>query len=137
MADTAPPLGPDPRVASTAAYAAWWVSGALVYLVERDRPAVRFHAMQAVVAFGTIWLAWMTCWVGSFVALLVSSAGFFLLQRLAGGVLIAGLIVWAVCLWQAAHGVEIRLPVFADWTDRVLAALASPTSPRSTPPARD
>lgn len=124
MAGQAPALGPDPRIASVAAYLAWWVSGAIVYLVERDRPSVRFHAMQSVVAFGTVWLAWMACWLASFVMLLVSAAGFFLLQRLADGVLAAGLIVWAVCLWQAAHGVDVRLPLFADWTDRVIAALA-------------
>jgi uncharacterized membrane protein len=134
MGEDARPLGPDPRVASAAAYAAWWVSGAIVYLVERDRPAVRFHAMQAVVAFGTIWLAWMTCWAASFVTLLVSAAGFFVLQRLADGVLIAGLIVWGVCLWQASHGIAVRLPLFADWTDRVLAALARP-EPMASPPA--
>ncbi len=132
-ADRPQPLGPDPRVPTTAAYAAWWVSGAIVYLLERDRPGVRFHAMQSIVAFGTVWLAWMICWVGSFAILLVSAAGFFVLQRLAQGVLLAGLILWAVCLWQAAHGVDVRLPLFADWTDRALARL---TSRRSTPPAR-
>jgi uncharacterized membrane protein len=126
MAGERPPLGPDPRIPAVAAYSAWWVSGLLVYLVERDRPAVRFHAMQAVVAFGTVFLAWLACWTGSFLALLVSSAGFFLLQRLAQGILLAGLVVWGVCLWQAAHGLPIRLPLFAGWTDRVLRALQAP-----------
>ena len=122
--DGPPPLGPDPRVPIAAAYAAWWVSGAIVYLVERDRPRVRFHAMQSIVAFGAVWLAWMTCWMGSFATLLVSAEGFFVLQRLAGGVLLAGLVVWGVCLWQAVRGVDFRLPLAGDWTDRVLAALA-------------
>jgi uncharacterized membrane protein len=123
MAGSAPPLGSDPRIASAIAYAGWWVSGAVVFLMERDRPAVRFDAMQAVVAFGTIWLAWMMCWAASFLTLLVSSAGFFLLQRLGEGVLVGGLILWVVCVWQAVRGVEIRLPVFAAWTDRAIALL--------------
>ena len=42
------PLGPDPRVASTLAYAAWWVSGLVVWMAERDRPDVRFHAAQGL-----------------------------------------------------------------------------------------
>ena len=83
MTPPAPPLGPDPRVASVLAYLAWWVSGAVVWLVERDRPVVRFHAMQSMLAFGTAFLAWATLWGGSFAVLVISAAGFFLLQRLA------------------------------------------------------
>ena len=104
-----PPLGPDPRLASALAYLAWWVSGGVVWLVERDRPAVRFHAMQSMLAFGTAFLAWATLWGGSFAVLVVSASGFFLLQRLAQLVLVAGFIVWAVCVWQVSRGVDFRL----------------------------
>ena len=121
MADDAPvsPLGPDPRVASAIAYAGWWASGAIIWLLERDRPAVRFHAMQSIIAFGMVFLAWMTCWVGSFLALLVSAAGFFVLQRISQGILIAGFIVWAICLVQVARGVDFKLPVIGDWAERL------------------
>jgi len=81
--EPARPLGPDPRLASALAYLAWWLSGAVVWLVEPDRPAVRFHAMQSMLAFGTAFLAWATLWGGSFAVLVVSASGFFLLQRLA------------------------------------------------------
>ena len=119
-----PPLGPDPRVASALAYLAWWVSGGIVWLVERDRPDVRFHAVQSMLAFGTAFLAWATLWCGSFAVLVVSAAGFFLLQRLAQLVLIAGLVVWAVCLWQVSRGLPCRLPFFGDLAERL-----SPTRP--------
>ena len=121
MADDAPvsPLGPNPRVASAIAYAGWWVSGAIIWLLEPDRPAVRFHAMQSMIAFGMVFLAWMTCWVGSFLALLVSAAGFFVLQRISQGILIAGFIVWAICLVQVARGVDFKLPVIGDWAGRL------------------
>jgi uncharacterized membrane protein len=132
MADQVPasPLGSNPRVASAIAYAGWWVSGALVWLVERDRPAVRFHAMQSMIAFGIVFLAWMTCWIGSLLTLLVSAAGFFALQRLSQGVLIAGFIVWAISIVQVARGVDFRLPLIGGWADR----LTKPaTSRRSNP----
>ncbi len=121
MADHAPtsPLGPDPRVASAIAYAGWWASGALIWLVERDRPSVRFHAMQSIIAFGIVFLAWMTCWVGSFLALLVSATGFFALQRISQGILIAGFIVWAVCIVQVARGVAFKLPLIGEWAERL------------------
>ena len=116
--DPGPPLGPDPRVASALAYLAWWLSGVVVWLIERDRPTVRFHAMQSMLAFGTAFLAWATLWGGSFAVLVVSASGFFLLQRLAQLVLLAGFIVWAVCLWQVSRGVDFRLPFFGDLAER-------------------
>jgi uncharacterized membrane protein len=135
MADqaSASPLGPDPRVASAIAYAGWWASGALVWLVERDRPAVRFHAMQSMIAFGIVSAAWMMCWIGSFLMLVSSASGFFVLQRIAQLILVAGFIVWAVCVVQVSRGVDFRLPVVGDWASRLMTRV---TSPRSNPPAQ-
>ena len=69
MSEQPPALGANPRVASVIAYSAWWATGALVWLIDRDRPAVRFHAMQSMIAFGAIFGVWTMCWVGSFLAL--------------------------------------------------------------------
>lgn len=123
MSEQPPALGANPRVASVIAYSAWWVTGALIWLIEVDRPVVRFHAMQSMIAFGTLFLVWLACWVGSFVALVGSSDLFFLLQELAEIVLAAGLIIWAVCLVQVARGIEIHLP----WAGDVAARLTGRT----------
>jgi uncharacterized membrane protein len=127
-----PPLS-NPRVASALAYSAWWASGAAIWLVERDRADVRFHGMQSLVAFGAVFLAWLTCWLGSFAALIVSADGFFVLQRVAQGILIGGLVVWAVCLVQVLRGAPVHLPVFGGVAERLDARL---TSLRSSPRAR-
>jgi uncharacterized membrane protein len=118
---TTPALGPDPRVASVLAYLAGWVSGALVWLVEAGRPAVRFHAMQSMLAFGTVFLAWATLWGGSFVVLVMSAGAFFVMQRLAQFVLLGGLVVWMVCLWYAARGAHFKLPFFGEIAGRLTA----------------
>jgi uncharacterized membrane protein len=122
-----PALGTNPRVASVVAYVAWWATGALVWLIDRDRPVVRFHAMQSMVAFGAIFAAWMACWVGSFIALVGSSDLFFLLQELAQIVLAAGVIIWAVCIIQVARGIDIHLP----WAGDVAARLAGADAKQS------
>ena len=121
----APALGPNPRVASALAYSAWWASGAVIWLIERDRPEVRFHGMQSFVAFGTVFLAWLTCWIGSFATLVVSADGFFALQRVAQGILIAGFVVWAVCVVQAMRGAPLHLPLFGSLARRLDARLTS------------
>jgi uncharacterized membrane protein len=124
MSEQTPALGANPRVASVIAYSAWWATGALVWLIDRDRPAVRFHAMQSMIAFGAIFGVWTLCWVGSFLALVGSSDLFFLLQELAQIVLAAGVIIWAVCIIQVARGIDIRLP----WVGDVAARLADRTT---------
>jgi uncharacterized membrane protein len=118
------PLGADPRVATLLAYAGGWVSGAVVWLVERDRPAVRMHAAQAMVTFGCATALWLGLWAGSFVVLVVSATGFFILQRLAQAVLLASFGLWLFCLWKAWRGEALRLPYVADWADRL-----TPTQP--------
>ena len=105
-----------------------------MWLVERDRPAVRFHAMQSMLAFGATFLAWATLWGGSFAVLVVSASGFFLLQRLAQLVLLAGFIVWAVCLWQVSRGVEFRLPFFGGLAERLAPTQPDPTRPNLAHP---
>jgi uncharacterized membrane protein len=120
MSDQPPALGTDPRVASVIAYSAWWATGALVWLIDRDRPTVRFHAMQSMVTFGGVFLVWLVCWIGSFVALVGSSDLFFLLQLLAEIVLVAGLIVWLVCIIQVARGIDIHLPWVGDLAARLI-----------------
>lgn len=112
-------LGPDPRAAAVLAYLAGWVSGLIVWFVEADRPAVRVHAMQSVLAFGAAFLAWATCWLGSFAVLIVSGAGFYVLQTLAQLVLLAAAVVWVVCLWQAARGGPFLLPFVGPLAERI------------------
>ena len=124
MPEGGSPLGADPRVATLLAYAGGWLSGAAVWLVERDRPAVRFHALQSMLAFGCATAAWVGLWGGSFAVLVVSATGFFVLQRLAQVVLVASAAAWLYCLWTTARGGTPRLPYFWQLTSR-----------RSSPPA--
>jgi uncharacterized membrane protein len=124
MPERGSPLGPDPRLAMLLAYAGGWVSGSAVWLVERDRPDVRLHALQSILAFGSATLIWAALWVGSFAVLVVSATGFFVLQRLAQAVLAAAVVAWVYCLWTTARGNTPRLPYFWNLTSR-----------RSSPPA--
>jgi uncharacterized membrane protein len=124
-----PSLGSDPRVASTLAYAAWWVSGLIVWMAERHRPVVRFHAMQSMLVFGAVTMAWALLWLGSFAVLVLSATGFFLLQRLSQFVLVVAALVWLFCLWQAARGQAVRLPYFGSRAARLAATPASQTAP--------
>ncbi|HEX7087177.1 MAG TPA: hypothetical protein VF198_12495 [Vicinamibacterales bacterium] len=106
-------------MAAVLAYLGGWVSGLIVWFVEADRPAVRLHAMQSILTFGTACLAWATLWIGSFAALIVSGAAFHIMQTLAQFVLLASVVVWLVCLWQAARGGTFLLPVAGPLAERI------------------
>ena len=46
-------LGLDERLESVLAYAFGWISGLVLFLLEKNR-RVRWHAMQSMVTFGTL-----------------------------------------------------------------------------------
>ena len=96
--------GLPPRAAACLAYAAWWASGALVLAVEPAHPFVRFHARQALVAFGALWLVGVALWTTSFVAAFVSPWLFRGAALLANLVWVVGLVAWGACLVSAARG---------------------------------
>ena len=56
-------LGLSSRAAAALAYSGWWVTGTILWIVERRDPVVRVHAAQAVVVFGSAALLWgVTMW---------------------------------------------------------------------------
>jgi len=118
MSEGGSSLGADPRLATLLAYAGGWVSGAAVWLVERDRPDVRRHALQSMIAFGGATAIWVALWAGSFALLVVSATGFFVLQRLAQVVLVAAVVAWVFCLWKGARGETPQLPYIWPLTSR-------------------
>ncbi len=111
--------GLTPRTAAALAYSAWWVTGLLFWLIERRDPYVRFHAAQALAAFGLI--AAMTA---GFFALAAASLSFlpnaFALFLWAAVIVWgAGLLLWIAAVWRAAQGHTWRIPLAADLADRM------------------
>ena len=113
-------LGVDPRMAAAIAYLAWWVTGLLVLAIERQNQFVRFHALQSTLALGTLSLAGVAFWVGSFASLVVTGSAFVVLMRLAQLTWLVGMIVWVICLYHAVKGRRFKLPAFGDMAERRL-----------------
>jgi uncharacterized membrane protein len=102
--------GLAPRTAAALAYAAWWLTGAFFLIVEPRHPFVRFHARQALVAFGALWLAGLAFWAVSFVGVFVWPP---LLRASAVAAQIiwgTGVVLWGACLVQAYRGRWWALP---------------------------
>jgi uncharacterized membrane protein len=112
--------GLEPGVAAALAYVVWWVTGLLIYLLERDSRFVKLHAMQSIVGLGGLWLLGLMIWAFSFVALVVSADAFHLFIQLANLPWIAGVILWLICLFKAYTGEWWKIPIAGDIAERIV-----------------
>ena len=112
--------GLAPRLGAPLAYAGWWITGLVLWLVERRDTYVRFHAAQAITAFGLIAL-----FIGAFGSLALASLSF--LPSAFGPFVwaaaltwLGGLVLWALSMWKAASGETWRIPIAAELADRIV-----------------
>ena len=113
------------NAAAFLSYIAGWLTG-LIFLLIDNRPFVRFHAMQSLVAFGGLHILMMALagwfWGGWMVAPLhwmMLGGGWWMLY----GVFHAAVFVaWIVCMVKAWQGQRFKLPLVGDlaesWTSR-------------------
>lgn len=102
--------GLPPTTAAALAYLAWWVSGLLFYLIERENRFVKFHAAQALVGLGALWALGLLLWIGAFAALFVSATAFKVLLYAAYAAWLTGMAAWAMCVIRAWQGEDFELP---------------------------
>jgi uncharacterized membrane protein len=112
-------------VAAVLAYTGWWITGGIFWWLERRDRVVRFHAAQAIVAFGIVAFLVVLCagLAALSLSFLPSMFGFF-----AGAAAVtwaAGVVLWGIAMWKAARGDEWRIPVAADWAERLNGSTAS------------
>lgn len=111
--------GLAPKSGALLAYLAWWVTGALMLLLERRDRYVRFHAAQALVGLGGLWLIGALVYAAAFGLLSVTAAGFIATLWLAQGIWAAGVGVWLVGLVRVSRGEDWRLPWVAGIAEKL------------------
>lgn len=102
-------LDMDENVTALLAYLLGWVSGLVVYLLEKENRYVRFHAMQSILTFGAITLLGIL--LGA-IPLLNS----FLLPILN----LLAIVLWIVLMVKAWQHETVRLPVVAGFADEMM-----------------
>jgi uncharacterized membrane protein len=103
--------GLSPALGAVLAYGAWWVSGLLFWWAEERDPFIRFHAAQAIVAFGIIALL-IAGFAGlALVSLSVLPAAFVPFLYAAGATWAGGMLLWAAAIWNAAKGRVWHMPL--------------------------
>lgn len=102
--------GLDANVAAALAYALGLLTGAAFLLLEQENRFVRFHALQSVIVFGTLSLAWMVAlslpffgWIVAFLVIPPVSAG-----------------LWLLLMYKAYRGERFKVPGAGDMAEQRL-----------------
>ena len=93
-------LGLDENLEAAGAYVFGFVSGIVVYVLEKDNKFVRFHAMQSIIAFIALFI------INTLVEVLPYYLWF--LSTIVG---LIGFILWIVLMLKAYQGEKFKLPV--------------------------
>ena len=107
------------RVAVPLAYAGWWMTGLILWFVERRDTAIRFHAAQSMAAFGVVAALVIAFGALAVAALQLLPAAFDLFLWAALGTWALGVVLWIVAMWKATTGRMWRIPIAAELADRI------------------
>jgi uncharacterized membrane protein len=99
--------GLEENVAGLLCYVAWWVTGLIFFLIEKDSKFVKFHAMQSIITFGALMIIGYILWM-------IPGLGWTL-----GGIIwILEIILWIVLMIKAYQGEKFKLPVIGDLAEK-------------------
>ncbi len=96
-------MGLDENIACFLCYLFGWVSGLIIFLIEKDNKLVRFHAAQSIVIFGALSIFQVIFGYG-----FILGAGLFRLLYL------AALVLWVLLLVKAWNREYYKLPIVGD-----------------------
>lgn len=106
-------------MAAALAYSGWWVTGGIIWLLERRDPFVRRHAAQALTVFGLIALLIVACCALAVASLSFMPAAFAFFVVAAGVIWLTGVLLWIFAMWKAINGDEWRILLVDRLVDRV------------------
>ena len=128
--ETGPSTSIKPNTAGLLCYLGIWVTGIIFLIIERKNRIVRFHAMQSLVTFGILNIvmaianavrSWVTVtapgWNWLFYPQWVAANVVF------GVFLVITIVLWIVLMYQTYHGRLLKLSLFGDIAQKLLAKL--------------
>ena len=116
MLDTSPEPGEktslhiNPNLESSLCYLFECISGLLFFLIEKENPRIRFHALQSILLFTV--LGFLTV-LSSVLAILTDFEPFRLANYL---IWIIHFVTWVVMIIATFRGKTIKLPVIGDFS---------------------
>jgi uncharacterized membrane protein len=105
--------GIQPNVAGLLCYLAWWITGLIFFLIEKENKFIRFHAMQSIVTFGGL-----TAIIIALSILQLIPYIWILFHVLEILVYVLAFVLWIVLMVKAYQSEKYMLPVAGDIADK-------------------
>jgi uncharacterized membrane protein len=100
-------LGVSQNIEAVLCYVVGWITGVIFLVLEKENTFVRFHAMQSVVTFLTLFVVSMVAGFIPVIGLVVS--------LLTGPV---SLVLWLFLMYKAYQGERYKLPWVGEWAEQ-------------------
>ncbi len=100
-------LGINENMEGLLCYVLGFITGILFLVLEKDNKFIRFHAMQSIVTFLSL-----------FVILMVIGIIPFLGWLLSGLIGLVGIILWLLLMFKAYQGEIYKLPIAGDFAEK-------------------
>jgi uncharacterized membrane protein len=100
-------MGLEPNLAGLLCYVLGWISGLVFLILEKDDKFVRFHAIQSLIVFGAISVAFLVLFwipvVGWVFSWILGALGF---------------VLWVVLMIKAYQGAKYKMPIAGDFAEK-------------------
>jgi len=90
--------GLQENVAGLLCYVGWWVSGLVFLLIEKDNQFVRFHAIQSIIVFAVVTVAYIVFSLIPFSFVFIPIVS------------VIAVILWVILMIKAYQGKLFKLP---------------------------
>ncbi len=121
--------GLAPNVAGALSYLLGALTGVLFLVIDKERPFIRFHAMQSIV-FTVAWIAlWIVLFILGLVLGVIPVIGFLLDLLITLVVMVVGFVLWLYLMYQAFQGNEWEIPFIGEQARRLMPQVTPPGSP--------
>jgi uncharacterized membrane protein len=99
--------GMKPNLAALLSYLLGVITGIVFFIIEKENKFVRFHAMQSILTFGSLFVL-------QIILMFIPVVGWFLIPFIS----IASFILWIVLMVKAYQGELFKLPVVGDMAEK-------------------
>jgi uncharacterized membrane protein len=98
--------GIQQNIAGLLCYLAWWVTGIIFLIIEKENKFVRFHAWQSIFTFAAITII-------QIILAFIPIIGWILSII----IWILSVILWIVCMMRAYRGESFKLPIVGNMAE--------------------
>jgi len=100
-------LGLNENIEAVLCYVLGWFTGIIFLMLEKDNSFVRFHAMQSLTTF-------LSLFIISMIVGLIPILGWILAILITP----ASVILWLFLLYKAYQGEKYKLPIIGTWVEQ-------------------